>query len=129
MPPGRTLHLETNERTLNIRFGQLRSLQPLDFLFPGHHLRRTGARRKTGDEFVQLGDFLFALIVAGFNARPDLGFREHHLVIAAGVRDDGLVVDVGRVSADVIEEMPVVRDHDEAAFDYQTVITYTGGYD
>ncbi len=45
----------------------------------------------------------------------DLGLGEHHVVVAAGVGDDGLVVDIGDVGADVVEEVAVVRDDDEAA--------------
>src|SRR6185436_12004814 len=39
-----------------------------------------------------------------------------YVVVAAGIRDDRLVVDVGDVRADVVEEMPVVRNHDQRAF-------------
>ena len=38
-----------------------------------------------------------------------------HVVVAAGVGDDRLVVDVGGMRADGVQEMPVVRDDDERA--------------
>ena len=38
-----------------------------------------------------------------------------HVVVAAGIRDDRLVVDVGDVRADLVQEVPVVRDDDERA--------------
>ena len=48
-------------------------------------------------------------------ARADLRLGEHHVVVAAGVGDDRLVVDVGDVRADRVQEMAVVRDDDERA--------------
>ena len=48
-------------------------------------------------------------------ARADLRLRQHHVVVAAGIRDDRLVVDVGDVRADLVQEVPVVRDDDERA--------------
>ena len=76
---------------------------------------RPRAGRKARDELVQLRDLLFALRVLGFDARADLRLGEHHVVVAAGVGDDGLVIDVGDVRADAVQEMAVVRDHDQAA--------------
>ena len=43
-------------------------------------------------------------------------FATHHVVVAAGVLDDRLVVDVRRVRADGVQEVPVVRDDDQRAF-------------
>ena len=42
-------------------------------------------------------------------------FGEHHVVVAACVRDDGLVIDVGDMRADLVQKMAIVRDDDEAA--------------
>ncbi len=42
--------------------------------------------------------------VAGFHARADLRFGQHHVVVGAGVRDDALVVDVGRVGANLLRK-------------------------
>ncbi len=47
--------------------------------------------------------------------RADLRLRQHHVIVAAGISDDRLVVDVRHVRADVVEEMAVVRDDDQAA--------------
>ena len=49
------------------------------------------------------------------DAGADLRLGHHHVVVAAGVGDDGLVVDVGDVRADRVEEVAVVRDDDERA--------------
>jgi len=45
----------------------------------------------------------------------NLRFGHHHLVVSAGVGDDGLVVDVGGVCGDRVEEMAVVGDGDKGA--------------
>ena len=44
-----------------------------------------------------------------------LHFVLDHVVVVAGVDDDGVVVNVGDVGADGIEEVAVVRDDDEGA--------------
>ena len=51
----------------------------------------------------------------GFHLERIWVFGHHHLVVAAGVGDDGLVVDVGNVGADAVEEVAVVGDDDERA--------------
>ena len=78
--------------------------------------------RKALDEFVQLLDFLLALRVLRLDAGADLGLLQHHVVVAAGVGDDGFVVDVGDVRADFVEEMAIVRDDDQAALVTDQVI-------
>ena len=45
----------------------------------------------------------------------DLRLGDHHVVVAAGVGDDRLVVDVGDVRADRVQEVAVVRDDDQRA--------------
>ena len=77
------------------------------------HLARARAGAETRDEVVQLRDLLLALRVVRLDPRSDLRLGDHHVVVAAGVGDDRLVVDVGDVRADRVEEMPVVRDDDE----------------
>ena len=50
-----------------------------------------------------------------FEGGADLGLGHHHVVVAAGVSDDGLVIDVGGVGGDGVEEVAVVGDGDEGA--------------
>jgi hypothetical protein len=105
---------ELDVRALNVRPRERRRFQ-----------RSTSLRRdctwlervpaKSGDEVVQLRDLLFALRVVGLDARPDLRLGQHHVVVAADVGDDRLVVDVRDVRADLVQEMAIVRDHDQRA--------------
>ena len=74
-----------------------------------------GAGGEAGDEVVELGDLLFALGVLRLERRADLGLGHHHVVVAAGVGDDGLVIDVGGVRGDAVEKVPVVGDGDQRA--------------
>src|SRR4029077_14621484 len=112
MAAGGALHLEANVGALNIRPGELGGLQALALFLARGGLRGTSAGGKAGDELVELGDFLFALGVFGFDAGADMGLGDDHVVVAAVVHDDGFVVDVGGVGADAIEEMAVVGDDD-----------------
>ena len=89
--------------------------EALDFLLAGVHLRAARAGGEAGDEVVELGDLLLALLVLALDAGADAGLLHHHVVVAAGVGDDRLVVDVGDVGADVVEEVAVVRDGDDRA--------------
>jgi hypothetical protein len=50
-----------------------------------------------------------------FFSRANLRLRHHHVVVAAGVGDDRLVIDVGDVRADRVQEVAIVRDHDQRA--------------
>ena len=59
--------------------------------------------------------FFLALLVLALDAGADAGLLQDHVVVAAVVEDDGLVVDVGGVGADVVEEVAVVRDGDDRA--------------
>src|SRR5260370_25518077 len=102
MPARGPLHAETNVRALDVRFRKFRSLQALYFLLAGSDLRRPGSRRESRNEFVELSDLFLALGIAGFNADARLSLGEHHIVIPARVCDDGLIVDVSGVRADVI---------------------------
>ena len=67
------------------------------------------------DEVVQLRDLLFPLRVLGLDSRADLHLGQHHVVVAAGVGDDRLVIDVGDVRAHRVQKVAVVRDHDQGA--------------
>ena len=115
MASRRALHFKSDEGARDVGAGQIRSLQALDFLSARGHLRRARAGREALDEFVQLLDLLLALCVLRFDAGTNLGLLQHHVVVAAGVGDDGLVVDIGDVRADFVEEVAVMRDDDQAA--------------
>ncbi len=99
--------------TLNVRPRQLGNLQALDFLAPRLHL--TGARSggKPRDELVQLVNLLFALRILRFDLRANLSLRDDHIVISTRVSNDGLVIDIGNVGANAVEEMTIVRNHDQ----------------
>ena len=101
---------------MNIGPRQLSDLQTLDFLAPGLHLAGASTGGEPRDELIQLRNFLLALRILTFDLRSDLSFRDHHVVVGARVSDDGLVIDVGNVSANPIQKMTVVRDYDEHAF-------------
>ena len=79
------------------------------------HLTGASTGGESRDEFVELGDFLFALRILRFDLRADLRLGDDHVVIRAGVGDDGLVVNVGNVSADVIQKVAIMRDDDQYA--------------
>src|SRR6266851_110204 len=102
------LHLETDEWTLNIGSRQFARLQPFYFLLARHHLARARPGRKARDEFVELRDLLFTLRIIGFDSRPDLRLGQNHIVVPAGIRNYGLVIDVGDVRADAVQKVPVV---------------------
>ena len=112
---GGALHLEADEGAGDVGAGEFAGGEALYFLLAGVDLRGAGAGGEAGDEVVELGDLLLALLVLALDAGADAGLLEDHVVVAAGVGDDGLVVDVGGVGADVVEEVPVVRDGDDGA--------------
>ena len=114
-PSRGAVHRELDVRALDVRPGQLGGLQPLDFLAARRGLAGAGAGAEPRDEVLQLRDLLLALRVLRFDAGADLGLGQHHVVVAAGIRDDGLIVDVGGVGADVVEEVAIVRDDDQRA--------------
>ena len=95
---------------------QLGDLQTLHFLAPRLHLAGAGAGGEARDELVKLRNLLFALRVLRFDLRTDLGLGHHHVVVCAGVGDDGFVIDVGDVGANPVQEMTIVRDDDHHAF-------------
>ena len=102
--------VELDVGALDVGAGELVGLQALDFLAAAGDLRGARAGGEAGDEVVELGDLLFALRVLRFEGGADLGFGHHHLVVAAGVDDDGFVIDVGGVGGDGVEEVAVVGD-------------------
>ena len=95
--------------------GEVVGLEALDLFAAAGDLRGAGSGGEAGDEVVELGDLLFALGVLRFEGGADLGLGHDHLVVAAGVGDDGFVVDVGGVGGDRVEEVAVVGDGDEGA--------------
>ncbi len=112
---GGAFHLEGDEGARDVGAGELAGGEALDLLLARVHLRGARTGGEAGDEVVQLGDLLLALLVLALDAGADAGLLEDHVVVAAVVSDDGLVVDVGDVGADVVEEVPVVRDGDDGA--------------
>ena len=107
--------VEADIGALNVGAGQVVGLQALDLLAAAGDLGGAGSGGEAGDEVVELGDLLFALGVLGFEGGTDLGLGHHHLVVAAGVSDDGFVIDVGGVGGDAVEEVAVVVDGDQRA--------------
>ena len=107
--------VEADVGALDVGAGELVGLQALDFLAAAGDLRGAGSGGEAGDEVVELGDLLFALRVLRFERGADLRLGHHHLVVSAGVGDDGLVIDVGGVGGDAVEKVAVVRDGDEGA--------------
>src|ERR1700692_1619841 len=93
------LLLELQVRALNVGSRQLGNLQSLYFLAPRLGLAGTGSGGETGDELVQLVNLLFALSILRFDPRPNLRLRAHHVVVGAGVSDDGFVIDIGNMGA------------------------------
>ena len=107
--------MKRDEGARDVGAGEFAGGEALDFFLARVHLRGAGAGGEAGDEVVELGDLLFALLVLALDAGADAGLLQDHVVVAAVVGDDGLVVDVGDVGADVVEEVPVVRDGDDGA--------------
>ncbi len=112
----RALHRELDVRALDVRARQLGRLQPLDFLAargaPGW--TRVPAPKRAMKSF-SCAIFFSRCSFCDFDRRPNLRLGDDHVVVAAGVGDDRLVVDVGDVRADVVQEMPIVRDDDQRA--------------
>ena len=109
----RPFHAEADVRALDVGTRQLGRLQAFHFLAPRRRLAGARAGAEAGDEVVQLRDLLLALRVLGFDPGANLRLRQDHVVVPAGVGDDRLVVDVCDVGADLVEEVPIVGDHDE----------------
>ena len=100
---------------LDVGAGDVGGGEALDFLFAGVNLGGARSGGEAGDEVVELGDLLLALLVLALDAGADAGLLLDHVVVAAVVEDDRLVVDVGDVGADGVEEVAVVGDGDEGA--------------
>ena len=114
LPLGRFCSNLMNGRAMFDRF-RSSSLQLLDLLLAALHLRGARAGAEAGDEVLQLGDLLLLLGVLRLDAAAHLRLGHHHVVVAAGVGDDRLVVDVRDVRADRVQEVAVVRDGDQHA--------------
>src|SRR5450755_1255198 len=113
---GGALLLELQVGALDVGPREFGDLQALDFLAPRLHLAGTRSSGEAGNELVQLVDLLLALRILPFDLRSNLRLGYDHVVIGAGVSDDGLVIDVGDVGADSVKEMAIVGDHDQHAF-------------
>ena len=107
--------IEFDEWTLDVGARQFVGLQALHLFAPAGDLRGTRACGEPRDELVELGDLLFALRDLRLQRGANLRLGHHHVVVAAGVGDDRLVVDVGGVRGDGVEKVPVVRDGDHCA--------------
>ena len=59
--------------------------------------------------------FLSRCAFCDFERRADLRLGHHHVVIAARVDDDRLVIDIGGVRGHGIQKMPVVRNGNQRA--------------
>jgi len=77
---------------------------------------RRAPRRKRAMKSFNWAIFFFAPARFWLSIRVRIEvFLQDHVVVAAVVEDDGLVVDVGGVGADVVKEVPVVRDGNDGA--------------
>ncbi len=112
------LHVELDVRALNVGARELGCSEALDFFLTRSRLRGTRAGREAGNKVLQLRNLFLALRVFGFDARAHLRLGDDHVVVAADVHDDGFVVDVRGVRADRIQEMAIVRDDDQHAFEF-----------
>ena len=112
----RPVHRELDVRALDVRARQLGRLQPLDFLAarraPGS--TRVPAEKRAMKSF-SCAIFFSRCALSDSMRDADLRLGHDHVVVAAGVGDDRLVVDVGDVRADRVEEVAVVRDDDQRA--------------
>ena len=72
-----------------------------------------GVRPEAVDELLQVVDLLLGRGVLRLGAGAVLVLGVDEVVVAAGVDGDGLVVDVGDVRGDGVQEVAVVRDDDE----------------
>src|SRR6185369_5661356 len=111
----RLLDQELNERTLDVGALQIGQLEALDLLLAALHLRRARAGGEAGHEVLQLCDFLLPLRVLLLDLAAHLALGDDHVVVATGVGDDGFVVDVGNVRANLVQEVTIVRNGDEYA--------------
>jgi hypothetical protein len=64
---------------------------------------------------IQLRNLLLALLILALNARADAGLLQHHIVVAAVVGDDRLVIDVRNMRADVVQKVTIMRDRNDGA--------------
>ena len=103
-----------NGRSMLERFKSVSCKRSICF-FAALHLRGARAGGEAGHEVLQLRDLLLALGVLLLDFAAHLALGDDHVVVAAGVGDDGFVVDVGDVRADLVQEVAIVRDGDEHA--------------
>src|SRR5512138_358593 len=113
--PGRRLLLELDERGGDVRALHVLELELLHRADAALDLRGARAGVEARHELAELLDLLPLLGVLRLDAAADLALLPDHVVVAAGVEDDRLVVDVRDVRADRVQEVAVVRDRDEHA--------------
>ena len=77
-------------------------------------LERVPAEKRAMKSF-SCAIFFSRCALSRLDPRADLRLGHHHVVVAAGVGDDRLVVDVGDVRADAVQEVAIVRDDDQRA--------------
>ena len=113
LPEGRFM-LELDERPRNVRSRQLTGSQALHFLLaatsPGS--TRVPAEKRAINSFSCAIFFSRCAFWLSICARICV-FCQHHVVVAAGVGDDRFVIDVGDMRANAVQEMPIVRNHDQ----------------
>ena len=66
--------------------------------------------RETGDELLQLLQFLFGFGVVFQGTLTRLGGSEHIVVVIARIDGDGVVVQIRHMGADFVQKVTVVRD-------------------
>ncbi len=108
-------HIELDVGARNVGAGEVVGLEALDFFAAAGDLRGTCAGSKTRDELIELRDLFVALGVFTFKTGANLRLGHHHLVVAAGVSDDGLVIDIGSVRGDAVQEVAIVRNGNQRA--------------
>ncbi len=106
--------LEADIRALDVGAGELGGLQALHFLLARVDLAERVPAEKRAMKSLSCAIF-FSRCSFCDSMRDGSGSSAHHVVVAAGVDDDGLVVDVRDVGADRVEEVAVVRDGDDRA--------------
>ena len=113
-PEGRFISKRMNGRWIFDRARSLVCSRSTSFLRDVTWLERVPAEKRAMNSF-NCAIFFSRCAFCGFDARADLRLRQHHVVIAAGVGDDRLVIDIGDVGADAVQEVAIVRNHDQRA--------------
>ena len=109
-----TVRTEINERIFAARRLDIIELDFFERAFSGSGLLGLRCvRGKAGDELLEFFDFFFFFLV-GF-----LHLADHQLgrfipeIIVAGIERDFPVIDVGNIGADLVQEIPVMRNDND----------------